>query len=836
MLIDAKNNALILKLSEPGTVLDAIPSAKLLNFKGVDLTIVPHGLDEVRVLRNLGISAPSPILSNYKWPGRYDPYEHQKLTSAFLTMNKKALVLNDLGCVDADTEYLSPTGWKRIADYSGGMVAQYHPDTGVAEFVEPSSYVKKPCSSMIRLKTKYGVDQLLSPEHRVLYVGSTNKIDVISAQQVLEAHRANATGWRGRIIATFTCGREGIAISDAALRVQVAAMADGYLPPAIRTNRCVVRLKKQRKKDRLRQLLADANISWEESSKDYKSAVGFTVFTFQIPIRTKSYGDFAWAATNEQLRVITNEVVHWDGSHRKAGAKEFFTNDKASADFVQYAFAATGNTATVSATERRGAVEYVVHARSTSTPLCVSGNKQDGTKSETVYEEPSTDGFKYCFMVPSTFLILRRNGCIFATGNTGKTHSTLWAMDYLMSVGEIKRVLVISPLSTLERVWAEGIFISFTKRKAVVLHGTAKRRRELLKTDADIFIINHDGFNIIADEAIGMFDLVIVDEAAVLRNPTTTRFKTLRKFMAANPDTKLWMLTGTPTPNEPTDAWALAKLVDSPGLAALSSTYTGFRDKVMMKIGQWKFLPRPNSADIVSNVLQPSIRFMRDECVELPETVLHTREVKLTKEQTEVYKDMMKNLVAEASTGQITAANEAVKMQKLIQISCGVAYDNQGNTVELDCGPRIELVKEIIDEAGGKVIVFVPLTGALHKLNRELSQLYTTAVVNGSVPARERNEIFRAFQQDPDPRVIVAHPACMAHGLTLTSASTIIWYGPIASNEQYTQANGRIERIGKKFSSNVFHIEATDLERRIYDRLRNKQKLQGVLLDMIGAM
>ena len=73
----------------------------------------------------------------------------------------------------------------------------------------------------------------------------------------------------------------------------------------------------------------------------------------------------------------------------------------------------------------------------------------------------------------------------------------------------------------------------------------------------------------------------------------------------------------------------------------------------------------------------------------------------------------------------------------------------------------------------------------------------------------------------------------MAHGLTLTSASTIIWYGPINSNETYVQANGRIERIGKKHVSNVIHIESTDLEHSMYERLKNKQKLQGLLLDLI---
>ena len=106
-------------------------------------------------------------------------------------------------------------------------------------------------------------------------------------------------------------------------------------------------------------------------------------------------------------------------------------------------------------------------------------------------------------------------------------------------------------------------------------------------------------------------------------------------------------------------------------------------------------------------------------------------------------------------------------------------------------------------------------------------------MVNGSVSASKRNVIFNNFQEEDDPHVLIAHPATMAHGLTLTSASTIIWYGAVTSNEQYVQANGRIERIGKKHVSNIIHIEATDLEYKMFARLKNKQKLQGLLLDLI---
>jgi SNF2 family DNA or RNA helicase len=291
-------------------------------------------------------------------------------------------------------------------------------------------------------------------------------------------------------------------------------------------------------------------------------------------------------------------------------------------------------------------------------------------------------------------------------------------------------------------------------------------------------------------------------------------------------------MTGTPTPNEPTDAWALAKLIGSP---YCTKTYTAFKDQVMMKLGPYRYTAKPDSPETVKHILQPAVRFTRDECFDLPDTVLQTREVELTPEQTQHYKQMMKHLITETggADGTITAVNEAVKAMKLIQIACGVAYGEDGNDIELDCAPRINAVKEVIEEAGGKVIVFVPLTGTLRMLERELGKHWSVAVVNGSVSSSQRNTIFYNFQSATDPRVLIAHPATMAHGLTLTAASTVIWYGPIASNEQYTQANGRVERIGKRHVSNVVHIQSTALEQKIFQRLATKQKLQGVLLDLI---
>ena len=435
----------------------------------------------------------------------------------------------------------------------------------------------------------------------------------------------------------------------------------------------------------------------------------------------------------------------------------------------------------------------------------------------------------------AAFLTMHNRGLVLNEIGTGKTQAALWAADYLIGAKKVKKVLILAPFSTLEQVWSYSIFTGLVHRRSVVLHGTAEKRLNLLRTEADFYIMNYEGFSIIKEQCHGMFDLVIADEATKFRNPATQRFKIFHRWTTSNPQTRLWLMTGAPMPDAPTDAWALAKLVRSPFLI---KSFPAFRDQVMTKLGLWKFVPRPEAVEIVNRVLQPAVRFVRDECFDLPSTITQTRRVDLTPKQKRHYANMLRHFVTEMAEdqahGTITAVNEAVKIQKLVQIACGVAYGDEGQDIEIDCSPRINLVKEIIEEAGQKVILFVPLTGILHFLEKELQERWSVGVVNGEVSGPRRNKIFRDFQQAADPHVLIAHPGTMAHGLTLTAASTIIWYGPITSNETYIQANGRIERIGKKHVANVIHIEATDLEHRMYERLRTKQKLQGLLLDLIN--
>jgi len=429
------------------------------------------------------------------------------------------------------------------------------------------------------------------------------------------------------------------------------------------------------------------------------------------------------------------------------------------------------------------------------------------------------------------FLIKNPRCCVLNEIGTGKTLASLWAADWLMKAGLVKRCLVLSTLSTLERVWGDEIFKNLIGTKFAVLHGTAAKRKQLLGCDSKFCIINYDGFKIIGDEAMGQFDLLILDEAATLRNPSTMKSRIIRKWVDEQPEMRVWAMTGTPTPNGPPDAWALAKLV---GNAELAGTYSRFRDFTMMKAGMYRYVPRPESTKMVRLVLQPSIRFTRDDCLDLPSTTTQNREVKLTAEQSKIYKEMMKHFMSEISQGEtLTAANEMVKMRKLLQISSGVVYTAEGGQAKVDCSSRLKVLREVIDEAGGKVICFAELRGVINRLYDELKGEFQCAMVHGDVKPKQRNEVFSDFQTGDNIDVLLAHPGTMSHGLTLTAAKTIVWYAPIASNDIYTQANGRVERIGKTHSVNVVHIESTALERSMYKRLAARQALQGVLLEVI---
>ena len=453
------------------------------------------------------------------------------------------------------------------------------------------------------------------------------------------------------------------------------------------------------------------------------------------------------------------------------------------------------------------------------------------------YEYPLANGRFNPFEVQrttATFLSMSRRAFCLNDMGTGKTNSALWAYDYLRTVKQAKRMLVVCPLSTMERTWGDAVFGTFPHLDAVVLYGSRERRLKLLAQKADVYIINIDGISIIKKELAKRpdIDVIVVDELAMARNAQTDRWLILNEICNKQSPRRVWGMTGSPTPNSPTDAWAQCRLI-TPDNPDVPRYFGRFKDSVMRQLTPFKWIARPTANDTVFKCMQPAIRYALDDCVDLPEQVVLTREVELTKEQERAYKDMMTRLSTEAAGGQILAVNEAVKANKLIQIACGVAYGTNGENIIIPSKPRVDLVKEIIEESEGKVIVFVPLTGALNAIKAEIEKDATVEVVNGETSKSERDRIFGEFQNQVEPRVLLANAQTMSHGLTLTAATTIVWYAPVHSNETYSQANARVRRPGQTKKTVIVHVAGTAMERTIYKRLAAKESLQGILLDMV---
>ncbi len=421
--------------------------------------------------------------------------------------------------------------------------------------------------------------------------------------------------------------------------------------------------------------------------------------------------------------------------------------------------------------------------------------------------------------------------CLNAPG-TGKSISSIWAADYLLTRGEAKKVLVVAPLSTLKPVWGSELKNHLPHRQFVLCVGTKKKRLQLLETPGvQYVIINHDGFTNLADELTG-FDVVIYDEATALKSPSSRRFKIFQKWMNTHKHW-LWLLTGTPISQTPADAWTLARLVESPNV---QRSFTAFKDTVLKKITQFKWIPREDSLETCKKVLQPSIRFSLDECKDLPDTNFVGRKTELTTQQEKAFKDMQDKAVTVFKEGEVTAANTAVMLSKLLQICCGVVYSEEGS-IAIDAGVRYNTLTELLEEIGGKVIIFVPLKGTqLHLLEQLRNDKYSVELVNGDVKKKERDEIFHNFQHTDEPRILLAHPKVAAHGLTLTRAKDIIWYAPIYSLEQYEQANARIRRLSTEGKTSVWHIYATKFEAELYRRLRAKKNTLAEFLDLVRGI
>ena len=445
-----------------------------------------------------------------------------------------------------------------------------------------------------------------------------------------------------------------------------------------------------------------------------------------------------------------------------------------------------------------------------------------------------------------SFLTTNRRGLCFADMGTGKSLSVVHCINYLLRIGEIKKALIIAPLSTLSRTWVDEFFNVDPSIKVTKLHGTKEKRVELAGNGAQVHVINYEGIKVIHNEIkANNYDCVVIDEVTAYANHESKRWK--EAFVLFKDVRYLWGLTGTPISRGVTAAYGQATLVVPRSVRFKS--FWEFRNVVQRKVGDFTWVDRPEAHEIAYEMLSPAISVKKADCIDLPPMVHVFREIELDKGQRAFYVKLKKERLVKDENMQVTAVNAAVLAGKLIQVATGCIYDDEGNALEFDVSERIRETVDFVQKARaeasettkGKALVFAPFKHTVDMLERKLSEerivvggkerKLKVAVIDGDTSSKKRDDIFAKFQNDENLDVIIAIPQTMSHGITATSASLIVWFGPCTSAETYVQACNRIDRPGQTESMTIVHLYGTPAEHKLFNNLRENKRSQNYLLD-----
>ena len=744
----------------------------------------------------------------------------------------RVLDASDPGCVSCDTEYLTPTGWKRIDQYTpGDLVAQFHPHAAEIEFVEPITYVKEPCGEMVEIAPVRGTSQLLSKEHRVLWYRD-DQFGEDSAEDFMdELHRRGGSHMRKKFMAAMRTTASGTSgMSEKELRVQVAFVADGHMAAKRPGSKGTMRLKKIRKIERLHKLLQDAGIQYQCR---IQPSTGFTIFRFVPPRHFKHFPAGYHALNQRELCVLGDEATYWDGSfdRRPSSGRRFSSMHKVDADVVQLAWAALGASTSNSWTEHGG---YAVHA--SLKQLVGPGRK------ESVRIVPSPDGFKYCFTVPSTYLYLRKDGYPFATGNTGKTRVQIELFAARRAAGG-GAALVIAPKSLLRSAW-EDDFKKFAPQVTVSV-APADKREQAFNTPADVYVTNTDAVNwLVKQDAkfFKRFDTLIIDELSAFKHHTSGRSKAMNKIKKHFKFR--YGLTGTPNSNTITDLWHQMFILDDG--QRLGKSFYQFRnstqtpEQVGPQANMLKWTDKPGAEIAVGGMIQDMVvRHKFEECIDIPANHEYSVPYHMSPKQAKLYQQFEKNAVAALSSGKvISALNAAGVMTKLMQIASGASYSEglEGEDyVSIDTS-RYELVADLAEQRDHSVVFFNWQHQKDHLIAEFKKKGLTYAVIDGSTTDKQRKEAVDLFQQG-FYRVLLAHPQSAAHGLTLTKGTATIWASPTYNLEHWLQGNRRIYRAGQTQKTETIVVLAPGtVEDKVFQKLSDKNVRQTNMLSFLQSM
>lgn len=434
----------------------------------------------------------------------------------------------------------------------------------------------------------------------------------------------------------------------------------------------------------------------------------------------------------------------------------------------------------------------------------------------------------------------------FSDPGTGKTASSLLAFADYKELGGEGRMLVFAPKSILETAWCDDC-IKFTPQLSICA-AYAQNRKAAFEYGTNIVVTNHDAATWVLKnpDTLKGFTWLWVDESTAYKNHTSQRSKAMAKISLLPQWTKRGAMTGTPYGNGGLlGLWHQVFIVDHG--SHLGAKYYQFRhtthepqmNPAMPTVQDWveKEGARDTVADILSDI---TIRHVFEECTDIPENSMTTREYTLPKKLRQHYDIMLEAALLQIEEGEVQAIHAAAVANKLLQIASGAVYSSDREQLVLDT-TRNELVAELCAERDHTVVAFHwkhQRDGLIKALGAAGISTDEIAIIDGEYNKNNsvRAQVVRDFQKG-HYRVILLHPRSAGHGLTLTRAATTIWTSPTGDAELWEQLNRRIYRTSQTRKTETILIQAKDtMEQRVYDRLMGRVEGQINFFELLQSL
>ena len=419
---------------------------------------------------------------------------------------------------------------------------------------------------------------------------------------------------------------------------------------------------------------------------------------------------------------------------------------------------------------------------------------------------------------------------------TGKSYVSIAIAGALWQQGRIRRVLVVAPLSVLS-VW-ESEFPKFAAFPFgfTTLAGTIEKKRQQLKdipkNTLQIVAVNYESAWRLEPELLKFKpDLVIADEAHKIKEARTRQSKVLHHLGDIAPYKLL--LTGTVITNREADVFSQYRFMDR---TVYGDSFYRFRNRFFDMTGYGNHTPRFRECmrtDFLTRLHSRAFRVTKEECLDLPETIDEVRSVSLEPSAMKIYRDIEKECYAELEGSEVSVLNVLSRLLRLSQITGGHVTDDDGKTNKVSTA-KLEALEDIIDSMvadGRKLVVmarFIPEMDEIEAMLQRKRIPY--AVIRGGITDRD-DQVF-TFQHDPECMVFLGQIAAAGLGLTLTTASTMVFYSLDYSMSNYEQAKARIHRVGQKNTCHYIHLVAEKtVDAKVIKALKNKTDLARSIVD-----